>query len=408
MGNVNINYDNFISKLKQHSTIETLKKYILRQREIRADGKKIKRNSFLKGPISINLDITVACNFFCTHCVDNKILNSGDKFTIDELRNIVKVLSSNGLKSIILIGGGEPTLHSQFEFFVRYIKSLGLQLGIVTNGSNTLKLIKIVDCLTKKDWIRFSLDAGRDETFQIIHKPRKKINLVDICSSVKHIKRINDKISIGFSYIVFHDDCRIEGIKLTENIDEIPTAAELAIQNNFDYITFKPCLIKDSSTFNKEALLCNESTNHIKKIVKRIEQKLGQANKISNGRIKVNESINLRAMLGDDLSLFRNQPTNCHAQIFMQVITPCGIYCCPAYRGDPKAFVSSKDGYSSQQKFKDTINKKFELMFKFDANKECKNIVCFYNRLNWWIEDFIRSGNGVHSLEEVKDDNFFL
>ncbi|MDI6891362.1 MAG: radical SAM protein, partial [Thermodesulfovibrionales bacterium] len=169
MSNVNTNYDDFASKLRQHSIIETLRRYILWQRGIRDSNKTTAlRNSgssdFSEGPVSINLDITVACNYSCTHCVDAKILNTGDKFSQVEIFKTIEVLRSNGLKSIILIGGGEPLLHPQFEAVVHYIKTFGLQLSIVTNGSNISKLIKIAGHLGEKDWIRFSLDAGSDKT----------------------------------------------------------------------------------------------------------------------------------------------------------------------------------------------------------------------------------------------------
>lgn len=411
MSKINTNYDDFSLKLRQYSTIETLKKYVLWQRKIRTPNKSANfKNSynFLAYPVSINLDITLACNYSCAYCVDSKILNKNDKFSQEEVYNITKVLSSNGLKSIILIGGGEPVLHPQFESIVRYIKSLGLQLGIATNGSNISKLIKISNCLKERDWIRFSLDAGSDKTFQKIHKPNKKVSLMDVCSGVEHIKERNDKVSVGFSYIIFYEGCKVDGIKLTENIDEILTSIELAIQHGFDYITFKPCLIKSDSTFNRETLLYGETKNRIEKITYKIGQKLCEAKENYNGRIKIQDSINLRAMLGDDLTQYKCQPRNCHSQIFKQVITPIGIYHCPAYRGDPKALIGTKVGYISQRKLEQTIANNLEVMFKFDASKECKDIVCFYNRLNWWIEDLINSGEDVSSIKTVKDDNFFL
>lgn len=411
MSNVNKIYDDFALKLRQYSTIETLRKYILWQRKIRAHGNNItlrNTNGFPEGPVSINLDITTACNYSCGHCVDAKILNTGDRFTLDELYNIVRVLSSNGLKTVILIGGGEPLLHPQFESIVRYIKSFGLQLGISTNGSNTSKLINIADCLNERDWIRFSLDAGSDETFQAIHRPKKGVNLLEICSSVRQIKRINDKVSIGFSFIIFWEDCKIANTTLTKNVDEIPTAVELACQNGFDYITFKPCLVKTPFTFDHETLLYEVPTRKRKTIVRNIKQTLSTAKEISNGRIRIQESINLRAMLDDNLAQFKRQPHNCHSQVFRQIVTPVGIYHCPAFRGHPKAFIASKDGYISQQKFVKTITSNIELLFKFDASEECRDIVCFYNRLNWWVEDFINSGKDVYSLEAFQDENFFL
>lgn len=40
-------------------------------------------------PISINLDLTTACNYECDHCVDLDILNTGIRFDHDKLMSSV-------------------------------------------------------------------------------------------------------------------------------------------------------------------------------------------------------------------------------------------------------------------------------------------------------------------------------
>jgi len=44
----------------------------------------------------------------------------------------------------------------------------------------------------------------------------------------------------------------------------------------------------------------------------------------------------------------------------------------------------------------------------FLATTECKDVGCFYNETNWWLETFIQSKKNVHDIENVEDDNFFL
>ena len=70
----------FSSKLRQSSVIECLKKYINWQRNaVTTDAGHALPNM---GPISINLDLTSACNFACPHCVDSKIINTGEHLDI--------------------------------------------------------------------------------------------------------------------------------------------------------------------------------------------------------------------------------------------------------------------------------------------------------------------------------------
>ena len=44
----------------------------------------------------------------------------------------------------------------------------------------------------------------------------------------------------------------------------------------------------------------------------------------------------------------------------------------------------------------------------FGADQECKDVGCFYNETNWWLETFIQSKENVRDIEKVEDDNFFL
>src|SRR4030042_4291523 len=142
----------FSSKLRQDGTFQRLKDYIQWQRK--CDANAPDRGLPVFSPISINLDLPSACNFSCPFCVDSKLINAGKSLTSAEVKKIVDTLHSHGLLSVILIGGGEPTLHGEFGEIVRYIKSKKLQIGIVTNGSRLEKIEAIVDALKEKDWIR--------------------------------------------------------------------------------------------------------------------------------------------------------------------------------------------------------------------------------------------------------------
>jgi len=66
----------FSSKLRQSSVIESLKRYITWQRNAGTTGAGLAVPNL--APISINLDLTSACNFACPHCVDSKIINTGE------------------------------------------------------------------------------------------------------------------------------------------------------------------------------------------------------------------------------------------------------------------------------------------------------------------------------------------
>jgi molybdenum cofactor biosynthesis enzyme MoaA len=150
------------------------------------------------GPVSINLDLTQACNFSCPFCVDSVIINSGKSFNLETIKETLTILHAKGLLSVILLGGGEPTLHKDFVAVVQEIKKRQLQVGIVTNGTKLDRVAEVVGLLKEKDWIRISLDAAREETFKALHRPKSKVTLKRILGQAQKIKQMNFQVSLGF------------------------------------------------------------------------------------------------------------------------------------------------------------------------------------------------------------------
>ena len=80
----------FSSKLRQNSVIVRLRGYINWHRNRSASGSTPPLPVY--GPVSINLDLTSACNFSCPHCVDSKIINTGESL---ETESVKKTLDAN-------------------------------------------------------------------------------------------------------------------------------------------------------------------------------------------------------------------------------------------------------------------------------------------------------------------------
>ena len=404
----------FASKLQQASTIKVLREYITWQRDLRGGGRgqrplqtSLPRGPALRGPISINLDLTSACNFACPFCVDSDIINANGYLELADIKKTIDVLRANGLRSVILLGGGEPTLHKDFGEITRYIKSKDLELGIVTNGTRLDKVIPVADCLKKKDWVRLSIDAAREETFQVAHQPRIKTTLSQILNKAKELKQANPAVSLGYSFVIVWEGVEINGRELIPNINEMAEAVRLAAEYSFDYISFKPCLIRLPES-KKESLLHQVDQDKEEKIRQTIKVNLCQAKETAGDKIKILESVNLKAILNKETGKIKKQPGRCHLQFFRTVVSPAGIFHCPAFRGVEKAKVGAGDGYSTETKFGDTLEAAARSIATFNATKECQVVGCFYHRVNWWIEDFINSEKNVSEIEEMEDDNFFL
>jgi len=108
-------------------------------------------------PSQVDLSLTTSCNLQCRWCVDRKLREEAPGTwqtgrvleVLDEYRHI-------GANSLVIDGGGEPTLHPEFARVVIHAAAQGFRLGLVTNG---LLLSEYADILPLFDWIRVSLDA---------------------------------------------------------------------------------------------------------------------------------------------------------------------------------------------------------------------------------------------------------
>ena len=382
----------FSNKLLQKSVFSHLDHYTKNM----AAGKPLQGNKF--APISINVDLTTGCNFNCAHCIDEHIINTGKLLKIDYIKGLIKNWSKNGLKSVILIGGGEPTLYPYFEDVVKFIKKLDLQLGIVSNGARIDRIEKIVKLLERKDWVRFSIDAGKNESFQRLHSPLVRITLEDVLVGAKSLRGKNNQLQIGYSFLVIGDDKYIKKIKLLNNIKEISLAAKLAKENGFSYISVKPYIDPEGARATKVS----------SKNLKEIAEEIKKSRKYETDSFKVIDSINLRVFYDKELEKsMKNQSEICHIQFFRLIVTPDGIFQCSLWRGFDNAKIIDANKKLDQKYYKNLNEKRLEILKKFNAKNICSEVKCLYSPFNSWAEKMIKGSE--ESAKPVEDFNdYFL
>jgi hypothetical protein len=397
----------FGDKLRHPRAIAAFRGFVEGMRHYRATGstEKLAATPLL----SINLDLTTACDHACGHCVDDEVINTGPKYSGDNVLATIDTLADRGLCSVILIGGGEPTLHPKFAEIVRHIKARGLELGLVTHGGHAHKIVEVADQFQSTDWVRFSIDAATNETYQDIHfgqagkKPRN--TLAEILANGRAIKDANPAIQLGYSYVVVPPGQEYHGRRLRDNIDEIPGAAANARDHGFTYLSLKPCLIKRE--VEGETLMYGVRPEEIEAVNGRIRARIAEAERIAAG-VRIVQSQNLIAMLAGRLDVLREQPRICYAGFLRQVVSPFSIVHCPAWRGDIRAQVGTKLGYADPQAADATAGATVQNLLAFDATRTCADIACFYNSMNRYIEHVIESDIAVDDLEPSAARDTFL
>jgi hypothetical protein len=76
-------------------------------------------------------------------------------------------------------------------------------------------------------------------------------------------------------------------------------------------------------------------------------------------------------------------------QALRQVLTPTGLYNCPAHRGVEKARIGGPTAYRDAHNAAETGDGLKVILDRFDASKECREVTCLYNSVNWWLEKLI-------------------
>lgn len=218
------------------------------------------KNWKLEAPITVEIDLTNACNHKCPKCSTTLLHQSAGSekikwtsFTEESAIKLIKEFEEMGVKSLIFTGGGDPLAFPKFKNVIKSCTKK-LDLGLKTNGG----LIKVNDLetLVNFKWIRFSVDSATKSTFKLVHGVDDFDN---VCKNIELLckKRTATKIGIGF----------LLGDHIS--ISELELGCRMAKELGADYIQFRPFSDwKDEGHFNESIVkLRNELEDHRFKII---------------------------------------------------------------------------------------------------------------------------------------------
>lgn len=129
-------------------------------------------------PVTVEIDPSNTCNHHCDWCV-SELSHTGEYLPIERFESLVDEFQSIGVESVVLKGGGEPTVHPEFNRMLELLHDEGgLGIGLITNGSmprpGTMEAIA-----STVDWVRFSIDAANARTHRAIHGTKDFDRILD-------------------------------------------------------------------------------------------------------------------------------------------------------------------------------------------------------------------------------------
>jgi len=132
----------------------------------------------LAGPSSLEIDLTNNCNQHCAGCWVHSYLMGEERLQgerrratleFDRLKKLIEDARRLGVRRIQLSGAGEPFMHPQIDEVLALVKSLDIELNVITNFTlvDDERARRMVDLGV--DSITVSLWAGTAETYVKTH-----------------------------------------------------------------------------------------------------------------------------------------------------------------------------------------------------------------------------------------------
>ena len=134
--------------------------------------------------LAIRLETNRSCNLRCRYCYAESGVRLNQELSYRALTEVIEQAKGLGVRSVVVIGGGEPTLHPQFRELISYIHSLDIVPMIFSNTvAITRELAEFlyarnVSVMGKLDSLRPRLQdfiAGRRGAYGRIHQGLKNL-----------------------------------------------------------------------------------------------------------------------------------------------------------------------------------------------------------------------------------------
>ena len=144
-------------------------------------------------PHQVYLVISDLCNQDCSFCSYRSSIGWGEQGLSDnpnrkietaKALELIDEFAELGVRAVQFTGGGEPSVHPDFEEIVSHALDRGLQVGLITNATRLLS----TRTLERLAWVRVSLDAGNRRTYEATRKSKLWDKVIANIGTLVHVK----------------------------------------------------------------------------------------------------------------------------------------------------------------------------------------------------------------------------
>ncbi len=383
---------NFSNSVLTRSPVQQVERTLdlrgkLEQRTVMQYLKSVDWQKSSRAPFVVELDPTSACNLACPDCISGELLNK-DEITSDRLLGLTNEMIASGVKAVILIGGGEPMMHPAIEEVMRRFGVADVKIGITTNGLYLKKYLNVT--AEHSSWVRVSMDAGTDSTFNRIRPSRTGKSMFS--SAIKNMEAFAraKRGKLGYSFMIFNQGSYgFKGIPIKAgaldaldhirtNVHEIYQAAKLARDIGCDYFEVKPMY-----DVNHFAIMQPEWLTRI------VDEQLAKAKELESDSFKVLEASKLWASLHGESNLEPKTYHKCSTAQVRTLITPSGVYVCPYFRGSENKKIGDINNQSFDEMWHGQQRK--NVIDALDPSHDC-TMHCIRHESNQTLERWLKGG----------------
>jgi GTP 3',8-cyclase len=191
-------------------------------------------------PIYVEVSPVGACNHRCTFCaVDYIGYEATNRIEVDVMMKVLEDMGSNGVKSIMYAGEGEPLIHKKINEIVAKTKEVGIDVSFTTNAVAMGDRF-IEESIQYTSWLKASVNGGSAKSYAQVHQTREK-DFQRVIDNLKKAVEFRNKNKL---------DCTIgvQSVLLPENANDMLDFAKIVRDEiGADYLVIKPFSQEESS-----------------------------------------------------------------------------------------------------------------------------------------------------------------
>ena len=196
------------------------------------------QNGEKPAPVNVEIDLSNRCSLGCADChfrhthtrgpwARERKVDTGDLMDTALALRIVGELKDYGVRSITWTGGGEPTLHPEFD---KVIDACPIDQGIYTHGGH-IDTDRAALLKRRMNWVYVSFDRA-DRVSYYRYKQADRFEAA--CAGVTNLVNADGKATIGLGFLLDADSWK-----------DGPEMIRLGEMLGVDYVQFRPGILFD-------------------------------------------------------------------------------------------------------------------------------------------------------------------